>query len=294
MKPIFTQGPSVTFRVIFAVVFSLALMIMDHRQNHLEAVRSTLATLLSPLLYVVNLPRTVGEWANETLTTRESLQRSNETLRRENLLLKAEQQKMAALESENTRLRNLLDSSFRIGERVLIAELMAIELDPYRQQVMINKGTNSGVFQGQPVLDAGGVMGQVVHVHRSSSSVLMITDISHALPVQINRNGLRTIAMGTGRINSLDLPNLPNNADIREGDLLVTSGLGGRFPAGYPVARITTVVHKPGEPFADVEAQPVAHLDRTREALLVWTLEPYDELPAAADMKEKSDGETTK
>ncbi|MEJ1298636.1 MAG: rod shape-determining protein MreC [Candidatus Sedimenticola sp. (ex Thyasira tokunagai)] len=290
----FTQGPSVTFRVIFAVVFSLALMIMDHRQNHLEAVRSTLATLLSPLLYVVNLPRTVGEWANETLTTRESLQRSNETLRRENLLLKAEQQKMAALESENTRLRNLLDSSFRIGERVLIAELMAIELDPYRQQVMINKGTNSGVFQGQPVLDAGGVMGQVVHVHRSSSSVLMITDISHALPVQINRNGLRTIAMGTGRINSLDLPNLPNNADIREGDLLVTSGLGGRFPAGYPVARITTVVHKPGEPFADVEAQPVAHLDRTREALLVWTLEPYDELPAAADMKEKSDGETTK
>ncbi|MEJ1354443.1 MAG: rod shape-determining protein MreC [Candidatus Sedimenticola sp. (ex Thyasira tokunagai)] len=290
----FTQGPSVTFRVIFAVVFSLALMIMDHRQNHLEAVRSTLATLLSPLLYVVNLPRTVGEWANETLTTRESLQRSNETLRRENLLLKAEQQKMAALESENTRLRNLLDSSFRIGERVLIAELMAIELDPYRQQVMINKGTNSGVFQGQPVLDAGGVMGQVVHVHRSSSSVLMITDISHALPVQINRNGLRTIAMGTGRINSLDLPNLPNNADIHEGDLLVTSGLGGRFPAGYPVARITTVVHKPGEPFADVEAQPVAHLDRTREALLVWTLEPYDELPAAADMKEKSDGETTK
>ncbi|WXG57433.1 MAG: rod shape-determining protein MreC [Candidatus Sedimenticola sp. (ex Thyasira tokunagai)] len=275
-------------------MFSLALMIMDHRQNHLEAVRSTLATLLSPLLYVVNLPRTVGEWADETLTTRESLQRSNETLRRENLLLKAEQQKMAALESENTRLRNLLDSSFRIGERVLIAELMAIELDPYRQQVMINKGTNSGVFQGQPVLDAGGVMGQVVHVHRSSSSVLMITDISHALPVQINRNGLRTIAMGTGRINSLDLPNLPNNADIREGDLLVTSGLGGRFPAGYPVARITTVIHKPGEPFADVEAQPVAHLDRTREALLVWTLEPYDELPAAADMKEKSDGETTK
>ncbi|MES9900640.1 MAG: rod shape-determining protein MreC [Sedimenticola sp.] len=294
MKPIFTQGPSVTFRVIFAVVFSLALMIMDHRQNHLEAVRSTLATLLSPLLYVVNLPRTVGEWANETLTTRESLQRSNETLSRENLLLKAEQQKMAALESENTRLRNLLDSSFRIGERVLIAELMAIELDPYRQQVMINKGTNSGVFQGQPVLDAGGVMGQVVHVHRSSSSVLMITDISHALPVQINRNGLRTIAMGTGRINTLDLPNLPNNADIREGDLLVTSGLGGRFPTGYPVARVTRVVHKPGEPFADVSAQPVAHLDRTREALLVWTLKPYDELPAATDMREKSDGETTK
>lgn len=276
------------------MVFSLALMIMDHRQNHLEAVRSTLATLLSPLLYVVNLPRTVGEWANETLTTRESLQRSNETLSRENLLLKAEQQKMAALESENTRLRNLLDSSFRIGERVLIAELMAIELDPYRQQVMINKGTNSGVFQGQPVLDAGGVMGQVVHVHRSSSSVLMITDISHALPVQINRNGLRTIAMGTGRINTLDLPNLPNNADIREGDLLVTSGLGGRFPTGYPVARVTRVVHKPGEPFADVSAQPVAHLDRTREALLVWTLKPYDELPAATDMREKSDGETTK
>lgn len=271
------------------MLFSLALMIMDHRQNHLESVRSTLSTLLSPLLYIVNLPRTASEWADQTLASRESLQTANERLRRENLLLKAEQQKMAALGAENTRLRNLLDSSFRIGERVLIAELMAIELDPYRQQVMINKGANSGVFQGQPVLDAAGVMGQVVHVHRSTSSVLMITDISHALPVQVNRNGLRTIAKGTGHINALDLPNLPNNADIRKGDLLVTSGLGGRFPAGYPVASVTAVVHQPGEPFAEVQAQPVAHLDRTREALLVWTLKAYDETPVASSTEETDD-----
>lgn len=252
-------------------------MIMDHRQNHLGAVRSTLSTLLSPLHYIVNLPHTAGKWMTETFASRDQLQDSNRELYRENLLLKAQQQKMAALESENTRLRNLLDSSFRIGERVLIAELMSIDLDPYRQQVMINKGATSGVFAGQPVLDASGVMGQVVHVHNSTSSVLMITDISHALPVQVNRNGLRTIAMGTGRINALDLPNLPNNADIQVGDLLVTSGLGGRFPAGYPVARVTSVKRKPGEPFADVQAKPDAHLDRTREALLVWTLKPYNE-----------------
>ncbi len=214
------------------MLFSLALMIMDHRQNHLESVRSTLSTLLSPLLYIVNLPRTASEWADQTLASRESLQTANERLRRENLLLKAEQQKMAALGAENTRLRNLLDSSFRIGERVLIAELMAIELDPYRQQVMINKGANSGVFQGQPVLDAAGVMGQVVHVHRSTSSVLMITDISHALPVQVNRNGLRTIAKGTGHINALDLPNLPNNADIRR---VIYWSLPGSVAAFLPV-----------------------------------------------------------
>lgn len=273
------------------MVFSLALMLMDHRQNHLETVRATLSTLTSPLYYIVNLPRSASEWAGETLTTREGLQRSNRTLHKENLLLKVRQQKMAALELENTRLRNLLDSSFKIGERVLIAELIAIELDPYRQQVMINKGANSGVFQGQPVLDADGVMGQVAHVHYATSSVLMITDISHALPVQVNRNGLRAIAKGTGRIDTLELPHLPNSADIHEGDLLVTSGLGGRFPAGYPVARVTSVQHKPGEPFAAVQAQPLAHLDRTREALLVWILKSYDETPPANVAPEKGDGE---
>ena len=134
------------------------------------------------------------------------------------------------------------------------------------------KGSLSGIFPGQPVLDAHAVMGQVTHVTPMTSTVLLITDASHALPVQVDRNGLRTIAFGTGRIHELELPHLPNNADIREGDQLVTSGLGGRFPPGYPVARVSRIEHRPGEPFASIVATPSAHLERSREVLLVWTL----------------------
>lgn len=256
------------------MVVSLALMLVDHRQHHLEGIRAFLSVVLSPLQYMVNLPRTAGEWVSDTLASREQLKLQNRRLERENLQLQAHQQKLAALESENMRLRNLLDSSFKIGDRILIAELVAVDLDPYRQQVLINKGSSSGIYSGQPVLDAKAVMGQVTHVNRFTSTVLLITDASHALPVQVNRNGLRTVAMGTGRINRLELPHLPNNADIEAGDLLVTSGLGGRFPPGYPVAEVTSVIRKPGQPFTLVEARPKAHLEQAREALLVWTLDP--------------------
>jgi len=260
--------------VLLAVVLSLVLMVIDHRQHHLESVRSILSTAIYPLQYVANLPLSTGRWISETFATRSRLQEENRELRRSNLLLQGRQQKMEALEAENMRLRDLLDSSFKIGDRVLIAELVAVDMDPYRQLVLLNKGSSSGIYKGQPVLHANAVMGQVIHVNRFTSSVLMITDASHALPIQVNRNGLRTVAIGTGRINELELPNLPNNADIREGDLLVTSGLGGRFPSGYPVAVVTSVAREPGEPFARIKAQPSAHLERAREALLVWTLNP--------------------
>jgi len=260
--------------VLLAVVFSLALMIVDHRQQHLESVRSILSTVTYPLQYAANLPLAAGYWASEAFATRTRLQEENRELHRENLLLQGRQQKLAALAAENMRLRDLLDSSFKIGDRVLIAELVAVDMDPYRQLVLLNKGSSSGIYKGQPVLHANAVMGQVVHVNRFTASVLMITDASHALPIQVNRNGLRTVAIGTGRINELELPNLPNNADIEVGDLLVTSGLGGRFPSGYPVATVTSIRREPGEPFALIKAQPSAHLERAREALLVWTLTP--------------------
>ena len=264
------------------MVVSLALMFVDQREHHLEGIRSTLSVALSPLSFLVNLPRSISEWAAESLASRSELQQTNLRLRKDNLLLKVKQQKMDALEAENMRLRNLLDSSFKIGDRVLIAELVAVDLDPYRQQVLINKGTSSGVYEGQAVLDANAVMGQVTHVNPLTATVLLITDARHALPVQVNRNGLRTVALGTGRVNALELPHLPNNADISVGDLLITSGLGGHFPPGYPVAKVTSVVREPGQPFAAVEARPMAHLDRTREALLVWTLDtrPGDTLAA--------------
>ena len=259
------------------MVFSLALMIVDHRQHHLEKVRAILSVVIYPLQYAANTPYVMGQWLSETFATRSHLQEENRRLQRDNLLLQTKQQKLNALESENIRLRNMLDSAFKIGDRMFIAELIGVDLDPFRQEVLINKGHSSAVYIGQPVLDAHAVMGQVTHVNKFTSTVLMITDASHALPVRVDRNGLRTVVMGTGHINILDLPNLPNNADIKEGDLLITSGLGGRFPPGYPVAEVTSVTREPGSPFAKVQARPSAHLERTQEVLLVWTLTPPEE-----------------
>jgi rod shape-determining protein MreC len=253
-------------------------MVLDHRQNHLESLRSALSVILYPIQYLASLPVILGGSASNALTSRGELQAENQRLHEENIQLHARLQKFLALEAENMRLRALLDSSFKVGDQVLIAEMISVEQDPFRQQVLINQGKTSGVFKGQPVLDANAVVGQVTHVNPFTASVLLITDASHALPVQVNRNGLRTIALGTGLINQLELPHLPNNADIQSGDLLTTSGLGGHFPAGYPVAEVTEVSREPGQPFASVKARTTAHLDRIREVLLVWTLTPESEL----------------
>jgi len=255
-----------------AVLISLTLLVLDHRFQHLEKLRGTLAFVTYPLHYLAALPFSTTRWLDETTSTREALIDENRALRDANLRLLANLQKYEALQEENMRLRDLLDSSFKVGDRVLVAELTSVDLDPYKQLVMINKGSASGVFRGQPVLDAHAVMGQVTHVTPFSSTVLLITDTSHALPVQVLRNGLRTIAVGTGRIDQLKLPYLPTNSDIVEGDLLVTSGLGGKFPPGYPVATVTRIDQSPDVPFSDVRAEPRAHLDRSREALLVWTI----------------------
>ncbi len=263
-----------------AILLSLILLVLDHRFHHLQHVRSTLAFLTYPLHYVADLPFTATTWLDETTRSRDSLIAQNRELKDRNLHLLAELQKYEALQAENMRLRDLVDSSFKVGDRVLVAELSSVDLDPYKQQVIIKKGAASGAFEGQPVLDAHAVMGQVISVTPFSSTVLLITDTSHALPVQVLRNGLRTIAVGTGRIDELKLPYLPTNSDIVEGDLLVTSGLGGKFPPGYPVATVTRIDRSPDAPFSSVLAQPRAHLDRSREVLLVWTVP--NQLPAAA------------
>jgi rod shape-determining protein MreC len=260
--------------VILAALVALGLIVSDHRYQHLGALRATLAVMVYPLQLLADLPVRLARSAQGRLADERMLRDQNEALRRENLVLNARLQQLLALESENMRLRDLLGSSFRIGERVLIAEILAVDLDPGRRQVMVNKGSSSGVFVGQPVLDANAVMGQVVRTSPVSSTVLLITDSEHALPVEVNRNGLRTIARGTGVGQDLELLHIPKNADVRLGDLLVTSGMGGRFPRGYPVARVTGVRHDPDDPFTVVTAEPTARLDRSREVLLVWTLSP--------------------
>jgi len=258
--------------MVLAVILSIVLMVIDQRYQHLQQVRSALAIATYPLHFLADLPVTASLWIQEITATRSDLMEANEKLHAENLKMQAQLQKYQALQSENLRLRDLLDSSFKVGDRVLVAELSAVDLDPYKQQVVINKGTASGVFEGQPVLDADAVMGQVIQSTPFSSTVLLITDASHSIPVQVLRNGLRTLAIGSGRINELDLPYLPTNSDIREGDLLVTSGLGGKFPSGYPVATVTRVDRSADNAFATITAEPAAHLDRSREVLLVWTV----------------------
>ena len=255
---------------------SIVLMTVDHRHGHLEAVRSVLSTLVYPLQYVVNLPARAGRWMSESFTTRKMLLEENRRLREEHLLLKSKLQRFSVLQEENRRLHELLESSIRIGERVLVAELVEVDLEPFRRKIVINKGQREGVFDGQPVVDSSGVMGQVIHVGPFSSTVLLITDPTHALPVQVNRNGLRTIAVGTGQNDSLLLEHLPTNADIKLGDLIVSSGLGHRFPKGYPVGTVEKIELEPGEPFANVMVTPSADLDRSQEVLLVWPYETED------------------
>jgi rod shape-determining protein MreC len=262
--------PSLNVRLLIAIILSLGLIITDHRTKNLDQVRTVLSILAYPLIYSAS-----AIWFTDILSFHANLvelESDNRRLHQENLLLQARLQQLDALEAENMRLRDLLGSSFKIGERVLIAELISVDMAPYRQQVMINKGSSSGVFVGQPVLDAHAVVGQVIRTTPSTATVLLITDAAHALPVQINRNGLRTIAEGTGLIDNLRLPYVANNADAHEGDLLITSGLGGHFPPGYPVAKIYEVKHEPGKPFAKVIATPNANLQRIREVLLVWPL----------------------
>ena len=245
-------------------------MTADHRYGHLESLRSTLSVFVYPIQYLVNLPGRFVHWAGESLETRESLLMDNQRLRTEQLLANSRLQKYEVLEMENQRLRKLLESSLKLREKVVIAELLNVDLQPFRHTVLINKGERDGVFDGQPIMDADGIMGQVVHVGPFSSTVLLITDPNHYIPVQINRNGLRGIAVGTGPSHSLQIEYLPNNADIQKGDLIISSGLGGHFPAGYPVGVVRDIKLDPAEPFARVMVIPSAKLEQSREVLLMW------------------------
>jgi rod shape-determining protein MreC len=268
---------------VIVSVISLVLMVVDHRQHHLESIRSALSVLIYPLEYVVNLPVAASHWAEESLSTREQLLEENSKLRMQQTLMLARLQKLSALKVENIRLRELLQSSKQINETVLIGELLAVDLEPFTRQIVINKGTRNKVYLGQPLLDAGGIMGQIIHVNAFSSTAMLITDPNHAIPVQVNRNGLRAIAIGTGAPDHLEIPYLPNSADIKEGDLLTSSGLGGRFPPDYPVAKVNYVYKDPSKPYAVVTATPTANLERSREVLLVWTEQHMEDFQTASE-----------
>lgn len=256
-------------RLLIAIMASIALLTIDHLSVHLNPIRATLSNAVDPIKYLVDLPVEMSNQIAYSLKSYSSLREENKKLHETQSTNQIRLLKYEALEKENIRLRALLENSFKLGEQVLIAELLSVNIaSPYEHIAVVNKGTRFGVHIQQAVVDANGVVGQVFRALPHSSEIMLITDPNHAIPVQVNRNGLLTIAVGSGELNRLKLPFLPENADIRPGDLLITSGLGGTFPQGYPVA-----VVDPFTPPANnkITATPKAALDRNRELMIVWS-----------------------
>ncbi len=275
------KTPALGLRLLLFAGLSILILVIDHRENYLDAVHRAIDVTIHPLRVIVDAPVAMWHWLGETSAGRNELRLENSRLKAERLLTHARLQRYSALEAENTRLRAMLEARTRVRDEVRVAGIMSVSANPFRHDLVIDKGLNDGVYDGQAMIDADGVVGQVIETGLFSAQAVLISDPDHALPVEINRNGLRTIAVGTGEFDRLDLPFLPNNADVRQGDLLVTSGLGGAFPAGYPVAIIDNVTRIPQEPFAVVSAKPAAKLNQVREIMLIWSIadEDFPETP---------------
>lgn len=258
-----------TARLMLYGLLAIVLMAIDQRGHYIPRLRALVANAAEPLYHLVDWPIRAAESVAGQFRSRERLEATNAQLRAALLAQEADLQRLETLAEENRRLRALLEGAQSLVFKTRFAELVRVDLDPFSHQVMINKGSSDGVEVGQAVIDAEGVMGQVEHVTLHMSRVRLISDPNHALPVQINRTGLRAIALGTGETGALVLNSVPLEADVREGDLVVTSGLGDRFPGGYPVAAVTTVLREEGQTFAQVIARPLASLDRGREVLLI-------------------------
>ena len=271
MKPIFGRGPSLQLRLFLAVIISIAAIVADSRFGVFSHVRVYLSSLVSPLQYMANAPGIMLDTMSTQVQTRAGLIEQTKQQEQQLFTLRSRLLKMDHLEHENQRLRELLGSPVHKESRKMVAELLSVDSDPFSHQVLINKGALDGVYNGQPVINDQGVIGQVLHVGSTTSRVLLITDSSHGIPVRVLRNDLRAIASGSGELDKLELRNLPRNTDVQVGDLLVTSGLGGRFPEGYPVATVTRSDYVEGKPFAQIEAKPLVALDRLRYLLLLWT-----------------------
>lgn len=250
-----------------------ALMASELDGERVEAPREWLSWATQPIVWLAQLPSQITE-LGDYFTTRERLRLENEALRLKQLQLESQLQRYAALEAENRRIRELLHASGRMTDQAAIANIIASNQDPYRQQITLDKGARQGVYRGQAIVDASGVLGQIVQVNPTNSVGLLLTDPDHGIPVEINRTGLQAIALGQGTAQGLRLPFLPANADVQKGDLIVSSALGGRFPAGYPVARVESIQHAPGGHFKEAIATPAARFGHGRQALLVWSEGP--------------------
>lgn len=268
---------------MFFVVLSLLLMFVDARYRYLESTRSAISVLISPLQRLATLPGILWQQADEFFTsqgTQLSVMEQNAELNRQHQVDAAHLLELQGLQSENRQLRKLDDLPIRKQLSTQLAEIIYAERDVFRRKIIIDKGTQAGVQPGQVVMDDAGIVGQITRVFPWLSEVTLITEKDHAVPVQVVRNGLRTILFGTGDTSQLSLRYLPVSADIRNDDMLITSGIDGTYPAGIPVARVIKVERDPDYPFANVTCLPVAGVDRHRQLLILSGMPALPERPA--------------
>ena len=270
IRSIFTRESQSGLHAFFLIVFAIVLMVMDKRYAEFATVRSALSLPVAPLQYIVHWPIS---WINQlkvVVNTHDNLIQENLNLKAEQLLLRSQLQRFIAIESENHYLKTLLQSSSLVKGKTLIAELLNVDLEPFVNQAVLNKGSKHGVYIGQPVVDASGVMGQVIQVGPITSRILLISDTRSGISVQNTRNGIRAVAVGESMPDKLRLAYVPKTADVRAGDIFITSGLGYRYPEGYPVGKVSTVTKNPEQQFATIYLQPSAHLNSSRQVLLIW------------------------
>lgn len=269
LSPLFIRSGSLLLRSLLLIALSVLLMLANQRSSQFQAWRAQLAAVVIPIQYLIHWPIRFSQYVSESLTRQESLLRENENLRAQQLLLQAQLQKFHALKDENTELRTLLSTKEKLNGPLMAAQIMAVDISPFHQYFVIDRGSKHGLTAGQAVLDAYGVMGQVIAVEPLTARVRLLTDNQSAIPVQLTRSGVRGIVMGNGDAASVSLVNMPKTSEIRRGDLIVTSGLGQRYPQGYPVGEVVDVIATPGNSFFDIKVKPKARIHRSRVVLLV-------------------------
>ena len=261
--------PALNTKLIIFVVLSFILLVNDQRNNYLSILRNSIAIAIYPLQSAVEIPSRLADWFDLRIKSKEILIKENQNLLSQQKINSSILQRYESLEQENERLKQILNAASNLDNKVEITRIISVNVNPYRHTIVIDKGERDGVYEGQVLLGADGVIGQILHTNFLTSEAILISDSDHALPVEINRNGLRTIVLGNGSYTKLDVPYIPNNADIEIGDLLVTSGLGGKFPSGYPVAKVDFIESDLSEQFYKVSAKPIAYLNQVRELMLL-------------------------
>jgi len=282
---LFKHNTAAAWRFVFLFLISIVLMIYDHRSSQTEKLHSSLTTLVAPLQFSISKPIEIAEWLKSSFSTHQQLTQENTNLKSQLLLQKAEMQKIISLQKENKQLRALLRSTPTLQTNYQVAQILAVSLEPFLAQVILDKGKKQYVYKGQPVIDSTGLMGQVIQVGDLTSRVMLVSDSRSAIPVQDERTGVRAIVIGQGPGRLLKLINVPQTSDIRVGDELTTSGLGLKFPIGYPVGKVLKVENYPGQHFSTISVRPAANLEKSRQVLLIEQKSEAEIKEAKQDLK---------